>query len=185
VPIGKVWVSPTSESLHLSINAPIVTLGSWKLKFKGKAADVLLNTISTYLCQKNVRVQHCSIVNSSGTGKSRMVDELATRIITVPMCLRKSGSQGITVRCFSVSTSSSNPIGFPPPDEELRNWLLSLQENNQGTVSEKLYRFIYALLDVTLRRLKKIQDDRPGNVLHHCYRGYSLTVSQISNAWLT
>jgi hypothetical protein len=34
-------------------------------------------------------------VNSSGTGKSRMVDELGKTIITVPMCLRDPQSSGL------------------------------------------------------------------------------------------
>jgi hypothetical protein len=49
---------------------------------------------------ENPYTRHAPIVNSSGTGKSRMVDELATQIITVPMCLREAGTQGFTSRAF-------------------------------------------------------------------------------------
>jgi len=34
-------------------------------------------------------------LNSSGTGKSRLVDEVSKSIITVPMCLRPEGSHGL------------------------------------------------------------------------------------------
>jgi hypothetical protein len=80
----------------------IATLKSWNMEFKGKAADVLLSTISAYLCQKGVYAQHCSILNSSGTGKSCIVDEPAKRIITVPIFLGKSGSNGTVFHYFSV-----------------------------------------------------------------------------------
>jgi hypothetical protein len=54
-----------------------------------------MKTISNYLSRNRpVYARHVSIVNSSGTGKSRIVDEVAREIITVPMCLREDGTQG-------------------------------------------------------------------------------------------
>ncbi len=44
--------------------------------------------MSSYLAQPDVYGSYVSILNSSGTGKSCMVDELSLKIITVPMCLR-------------------------------------------------------------------------------------------------
>ena len=68
---------------------------SWEVEFRGEAANALLKTISVYLVQRNVYARHASIVNSSGTGKSRMVDQLGKIIITVPMCLRDPKSAGL------------------------------------------------------------------------------------------
>jgi hypothetical protein len=77
------------------------SVNAWSGEFKGKAAKVLLQTISNYLAKaRTPYTRHAPIVNSSGTGKSRMVDELATQIITVPMCLREAGTQGFTSRAF-------------------------------------------------------------------------------------
>ena len=73
------------------------TIKAWKSDFKGNAADVLLTTISDYLNkEKKCYARLTSIMNSSRTGKSRMVDEISRTIITVPMCLRKYGSGGLT-----------------------------------------------------------------------------------------
>jgi hypothetical protein len=64
--------------------------------FRGDAADLLLETVPMYL-EKGRRL-HANIVNSSGTGKSRMVDEVAKKIITVPMCLRENhGNRGFAL----------------------------------------------------------------------------------------
>lgn len=52
-------------------------------------------------------------------------------------------------------------IGFPPPDEELRDWLLSFRYKNLSVVAKELHHVIYALLNVTLRRLECIQEDHP------------------------
>ena len=75
------------------------TVHAWGLEYKGNAATALLMTISDFLnLEKEPYSRSTSIVNSSGTGKSRMVDELSVGmgIIIVPMCLRPTGSQGIT-----------------------------------------------------------------------------------------
>jgi hypothetical protein len=64
---------------------------------------VLLETIADLLDKKrSPYARLTSIVNSSGTGKSRMVDQLGTKIITVPMCLRSEGTQGILFFLFGV-----------------------------------------------------------------------------------
>jgi hypothetical protein len=78
------------------------SLHAWVAAFQGEAANVLLDTIADYLNKKRKGVysRHTSIVNSSGTGKSRIVDEVAAKIITVPMCLRDVGTRGFTFRAF-------------------------------------------------------------------------------------
>jgi hypothetical protein len=75
----------------------IAIIRAWHAPFKGAAADLLLATIPMYL--KKGRRIHANIVNSSGTGKSRMVDEVAKKVITVPMCLRENGlgNRGFTL----------------------------------------------------------------------------------------
>ncbi|KAI0295063.1 hypothetical protein B0F90DRAFT_1940148 [Multifurca ochricompacta] len=72
-----------------------------------------------------------------------MVDEVATKVITIPMCLRSSKSQG-----------------FPPPDIELRDWLCSVGgDSDADALSKKLHGFVYALLTVTEKRLEDIESD--------------------------
>ncbi|KAI0250558.1 hypothetical protein BJV78DRAFT_1218537 [Lactifluus subvellereus] len=137
----------TEESRQVFISDPSInaTVQAWSSPFRGNAADVLLVTISDYLNkQRVVYARHTSIVNSSGTGKSRIVDEVARKILTVPMCLREDGSQG-----------------FPPPDEALRGWLTSTTNpNDQFAVAQKLHGFVYSLLAVTHKYLVTIESER-------------------------
>ena len=68
---------------------------AWQRTFRGDSAMLLLHTISSYLDkERDLYSGQATIVNSSGTGKSRMVDQLAMQIITVPMCLRPDPSTG-------------------------------------------------------------------------------------------
>jgi hypothetical protein len=72
---------------------------AWNFPFQGCVADALLMTISSYLDRRrSVYARSTSFVNSSGTGKSRAVDEVAKSVIVVPMCLRESGSRGAVYR---------------------------------------------------------------------------------------
>ncbi|KAI0260662.1 hypothetical protein BC834DRAFT_534129 [Gloeopeniophorella convolvens] len=113
---------------------------SWECDYRGDAARVLLITISDYLVVgRGVYFQHANIVNSSGTGKSRMVDELSKTIITVPMCLRDPAS-----------------TGFPPPDDALRDWLLEGSRSQEDT-ERKMHGFMHSLLRTTLDRLQGIE----------------------------
>ncbi|KAI0300779.1 hypothetical protein BC826DRAFT_619486 [Russula brevipes] len=134
-----------SQAQEIWLSGP-ATLKSWEGKFKGDAAEVLLKTISSYLAQVGPYGPYASVLNSSGTGKSRMVDELSTKIIMVPICLR----EGVT--------------GFPPPDVNLRRWLHSVRDYSRNNVMDQLLCFLSSLLNVTLGRLQSIaeQDDIKG-----------------------
>jgi hypothetical protein len=59
-----------------------------------------LDTIADYLSKDSAPyAMFTTIVNSSGTGKSRMVDQLGKDVIVVPMCLRQIKSSGFPF-CF-------------------------------------------------------------------------------------
>jgi len=47
--------------------------------------------------------------------------------------------------------------GYPPSDKALRKWLLGLGTDQQN-VAKLLHGFLTSLLDVTLQRLKAIED---------------------------
>lgn len=77
----------------------------WSKEFKGVAEKSLLKIISVFsssAIEPRPYARATCIINSSGTGKSRMVDELSKVIITVPMCLRPDGSQGIIMLFFLI-----------------------------------------------------------------------------------
>src|SRR6266446_8351607 len=91
-----------SGSLYVSLIILITASEhAWTSQFKGNANVVLRKTIADLLNKDgNSHARLTCIINSSGTGKSRMVDELGTEIITVPMCLRPNGPRGFTISSF-------------------------------------------------------------------------------------
>ncbi|KAF8498580.1 hypothetical protein F5888DRAFT_1802761 [Russula emetica] len=119
------------------------TINAWNSKFKGDLAGVLFDTITDYLSKdRNPYARLTTAVNSSGTGKSRMVDQLGIEIITVPMCLRQRRREG-----------------FPPVDMELRDWLV-YETGDRRSVQKRLFGFTYSLLNITRRQLETIAKEQ-------------------------
>ncbi|KAI9455049.1 hypothetical protein F5148DRAFT_401100 [Russula earlei] len=115
------------------------TSRAWSSKYKGNLARVLFLTIADYLSrERTCYARLTTIVNSSGTGKSRMVDQLGTEVVVVPICLRMGHE------------------GYPPPDKEIRDWLL-VGKTDRVTVRKKLYGLAHSLLVVTLSKLEAIE----------------------------
>ena len=97
---------PPYVSLTL-LNHSLCTRVGYTLK--GQAANVLPDTIANDLDKRRkLYSMHICIVNSSGIGKSRIVHEVATKIITVLMCLRLKGTQGFTF-CWTRTKGHDGP----------------------------------------------------------------------------
>jgi hypothetical protein len=65
-------------------------MNSWNEKYIGSAAKRLYETIKTH-CKKT---RYSAIVQSSGMGKSRMIDELSKDHLVIPINLRPELSTG-------------------------------------------------------------------------------------------
>lgn len=74
---------------------PLAAMKSWNGDYAGPAAQVLIETIrSNMTLQKNPYAHFAAFTQSSGTGKSRAVDELAKEVFCIPVTfgpLPKSG----------------------------------------------------------------------------------------------
>jgi len=138
-------------------NASTVTVDFWKAAFKGQAAKVLLETILVYLVKENIYARHANIVHSSGTGKSRMVDELGKTVITVPMCLRDPKSSGLIYnRSLSLHVRSTCLQDIRLPIKHCANGcLVWARISRRSRLAKLLHGFLASLLDVTLQRLKR------------------------------
>ena len=62
--------------------------------------------------------------------------------------------------------------GYPPPDVQIRDWLLRLKHDDQRETAEWLRGFLHALLRVTLWQLRSPE----GRVIFHKHLDQNLTV---------
>lgn len=82
------------------------------------------------------------------------------------MCLRGDFTQGFCVLISTIPMLIYIMTGFPPPDRELRIWLLAGQRK-QLDEERRLHGFIYALLTVTRRHLKTLEREKSGETSHN------------------
>ncbi|KAH9846272.1 hypothetical protein C2E23DRAFT_683962, partial [Lenzites betulinus] len=130
------------------INTVVST--AWKEPYKN-SGDILESVLRDYV-NEDVLGQHyaryASITQSSGTGKSRMVDELAKKIFCIPIAL------------------GSNQA-YPPPDNLAVSWFGG---DNTDMRAERAQFFMCALFETALQRAKDIAPDPHGC----CSAGLSL-----------
>jgi hypothetical protein len=72
----------------------LATLDSWKADFVGTSANLLELILNDYMQATNPYARYVAHVQSSGTGKSRVHDELAKRFLYIPICLASHLAQG-------------------------------------------------------------------------------------------
>jgi hypothetical protein len=76
--------------------SPAIEL-SWNVDFIGDTVNALEEHIRRELEKGMLYARYCSIVQSSGMGKSRLLDEFSKRHFLIPINLRDKGSQGNVV----------------------------------------------------------------------------------------
>lgn len=64
------------------------TINSWGIEFVGIADDLLFEHIANYSKEDGAFARYTLIVQSSGMGKSRTIDELSKKHLVVPLNLR-------------------------------------------------------------------------------------------------
>ena len=77
---------------------------AWKAPYESEYHDLLFDTIEEIKSDAGTQYSNiASVIQSSGTGKSRMVDEMASLIFTLPFNLRAAqdehGQQPIAHSC--------------------------------------------------------------------------------------
>lgn len=101
---------------HCNSSHVLATMLSWEGPFIGKAHKALYATISK-VCSgpdPDIYARSLAVVQSSGMGKSRMIDELSKEHFVIPINLRTTG----TGMAFPPSLSKWNSLfcctqGFP------------------------------------------------------------------------
>jgi hypothetical protein len=80
-------------TFHRSLsNAMLATVKSWNYPYQGNVAEVLYEYIKCHR-DPNAYAHLLAVVQSSGMGKSRMIDEFSKRHFVIPLNLRE-GFQG-------------------------------------------------------------------------------------------
>ncbi len=88
---------------------------SWMGEYRGEVADDLWGYIMKSFALDDVDDYYTTIVQSSGMGKSRAVDELSKKHFVIPVCLREPDAAGLPPLHVTRSFLTANrlPAGGP------------------------------------------------------------------------
>ncbi len=135
---------------------------SFSQNYVGRDHEVLLKTIDRYHGHPDpIYNRSMSIVQSSGCGKSRLVDKVAEIRFTFPLNLREAVWGG---KCPLVASNASNAlclIAYPPADHGVRNYFTPEAEaaDTDYTLSIKFASFLISLFDKTVPIVNRVQRD--------------------------
>jgi hypothetical protein len=104
----------------------IATLKAWEVTYLGNSSQVLRVTINEMnrTRWKKPNMNFVPIVQSSGMGKSKTVDELAKFVFTLPFNLRAADQDGLSCfTCHAVHLHTHTVAGFPTADNKIRDTL--------------------------------------------------------------
>ncbi|KIL67871.1 hypothetical protein M378DRAFT_9131 [Amanita muscaria Koide BX008] len=130
---------------------------SWNRPFEGYAVSALWEHILHYYNDKQTwYANYVAMVQSSGTGKSRTIDELSKTRFTIPLCLRVKGN-----------------TGYPYADDEVRDFLTL--PNNENDAHLHALTFLLALFEHTKTILESEFHEQKHSAVAASFREYMIT----------
>jgi hypothetical protein len=75
---------------------------SWDIKYVGNADDLLYEHLASYPRDEDKYARYTSIIQSSGMGKSRAIDELSKKRLVVPLNLREDSKGELSNDCAAI-----------------------------------------------------------------------------------
>ncbi|KAH8103408.1 hypothetical protein BXZ70DRAFT_727695 [Cristinia sonorae] len=115
----------------------------FRVEYKGSAHERLYEQMCDGLAQSGHYARYTSIIQSSGTGKTRAAIEVGGLAIEIYTCLAERDSRV-----------------YPPPDTRLRNWL-SIPRDQEDVVL-RMHAFVYGCLVVLRQTLINLNPTMPG-----------------------
>ena len=137
-PRGRCVCVYDSVIYHIDQICDLAVIRAWSLKYHGDAHKVLLKAIDD-LHARPIRCNYAKIIpiaQSSGTGKSKTVDKVATMRILFPICLREDigndyfgvwqrildSRRKINHICFSISSYWQSSPRSPSSCAKHKEW---------------------------------------------------------------
>jgi hypothetical protein len=137
---------------------------SWEATFVGDSPiEGLKDHIITQLSKPRKPEpygRYCSIIQSSGMGKSRLLDELSKMHFMIPINLRGNRPGGLSYLFDSLTfmAHQSSMIGYPPPDKNVSDFLRK-RVYAVPHIAALLRHFLVALFDKTAETLGTMGTD--------------------------
>ncbi|KAI1792023.1 hypothetical protein LXA43DRAFT_1008973 [Ganoderma leucocontextum] len=142
---------------------PYPVFTAWSAPFIGTAHEALANNIRNMYQTRHIDRRygsHASIIQSSGSGKSRLVHEVADKMFTIPFNIR------------GPRDAASGP--WPPADDEIRRLLVQgpIIYKDESSLYAHYLCFFAALFEETRKTVEQCFSQTPRAELASIWRGY-------------
>ncbi|KAJ7682506.1 hypothetical protein DFH06DRAFT_296199 [Mycena polygramma] len=142
---------PSPPSSRFAPNQTKATEMAWTEEYRGGHVQRFCTLIRKVDITSNCR-NIVAVFQSSGSGKSRLLHEVAKIIFTVPMNFR----------------SAADPTGYPPADADARDWFFEIKETMVETKCRYMA-FFAALFEEIQLRLPQLPEAGDGAAAWHLY----------------
>lgn len=139
------------------------TVTAWNEPMAGTSVTYLIQVLQRYnehvsTHQRGYYARLTSLCQSSGTGKSRVMQEVARKIVCIPICLAspRTGMYAQSYPCGRICAEELNPTAYPPGDPIVVSYLEDNIYIEQEGFQKRVQAFYYALFTVTKRRLSEV-----------------------------
>ncbi|CAE6359001.1 unnamed protein product [Rhizoctonia solani] len=126
-----------------------------EIDFRGEAAQCLMRTTNYYAkagaSANNLYNKSISIIQSSGTGKSRTAEQLGEIVMTIPANLREEPGKGVKA--------------YPPPDVVLREYFEDDYGKSDSRLRAEYAAVLEAMFDLTAAELVRLFKGLEGSEL--------------------
>lgn len=140
--------------MRLNIASFEAVVLAWQVAYSGTMHRILCNNINR-MEHKQPHTNCVSIIQSSGTGKSRMVHEQALLVFTIPFNLQdsKESRDGRCIDMWALVRRANQFISgyaYPPPDVGVRSHLLQAggAGNSNASTSAYYLQFLASIFQV-------------------------------------
>jgi hypothetical protein len=134
-----------SESFY---NGVIATVESWTFPYQGNVANVAYDYLNS-CTDPNIYARILTIVQSSGMGKSRMVDEFSKEHFVIPLNLRDGNQGDLNPLSHRNCCYNAGCTGYPAPDGAVRDWFRK-SGDDAAQNTNRFIAFLTALFQETL-----------------------------------
>ncbi|CAE6474493.1 unnamed protein product [Rhizoctonia solani] len=111
-----------------------------------RALDIYSQSIPGLVAMMRAYNRSISIIQSSGMGKSRLVDETSKLIFTIPINLREELGEG--------------QVAYPPADDNLRAYFAYTENKSDEVLRARHLIFLAALFDIVASWAEKFKEGR-------------------------
>jgi hypothetical protein len=140
----------------------VVAERSWKTNYQGQGDKALLYFLKSSMQMSpngGEYARYAALVQSSGTGKSRLVDETAKSIFTIPINIRAPKTLGLCLVHAMRLHLNMMHVGYPPLDDEPRQFLVeNTKSMSRDTTFLSQCAFLTALFAHTMEIVKNINE---------------------------